>query len=541
MKNETVPDGMLKVPVESYGQGETAETIQHCGTKPKILLDFLDQFIDLGEMKKQDEEIREKLLENQAEIERLTLELKSLPDVRAAKVTAKNQIESLKQQDASAVVELEIKLNKGRVLRQELVNGLQRHFKVRSDAFATDTFGELVGEFDASDLAVGQEEFNAVKKLVIDFDLKMNEIAADFKREADATKASLRTELAKWKEVEASTEKRIESLRQEFLAKGIRLDMDFIRKVTRDEGRLETTEKTLLASKERLGKLNNERKELLKSRFGLKQSILKERERLAISINMRLKATVVDYSVVVGFDAGKMSEESEALLKEAMGYRTSQVPRASLLASTLSPIQLLEAVEKKDISSIVQVTDAEGNKVFSRGEAERLLATIGEFPVRSRLERCVFEDLPHITVTKTIPNESGPPTVIHRAFDKLSLGQQQSVLLSIMLFSPSNDPLIIDQPEDNLDSEFIYKTFVRTLRTVKEKRQVIVVTHNANIAVLGDAELIIPLRATSDTSVVRSSGSIDNSETRLLACTILEGSEQAFKKRQSIYGLPTLS
>jgi ABC-type Mn2+/Zn2+ transport system ATPase subunit len=51
--------------------------------------------------------------------------------------------------------------------------------------------------------------------------------------------------------------------------------------------------------------------------------------------------------------------------------------------------------------------------------------------------------------------------------NKLSLGQQQSVLLSIFLFSKSNEPLVIDQPEDNLDSEFIYKTFVRSLRRVK--------------------------------------------------------------------------
>lgn len=45
-----------------------------------------------------------------------------------------------------------------------------------------------------------------------------------------------------------------------------------------------------------------------------------------------------------------------------------------------------------------------------------------------------------------------------------SLGQQQPVLLSILLFSKSNEPLVIDQPDDNLDSEFVYKTLVRSLR-----------------------------------------------------------------------------
>ena len=130
----------------------------------------------------------------------------------------------------------------------------------------------------------------------------------------------------------------------------------------------------------------------------------------------------------------------------------------------------------------------------------------------------------------------GKPAFIHRDFSQLSLGQQQSVLLSIMLFSKSKVPLIIDQPEDNLDSEFIYQTVVRTLRTIKERRQVIVVTHNAYITVLGDAELIIPLRGASEYSVIRDRGSIDNDQTKQMVCTILEGSQTAFKKRQAVYG-----
>jgi ABC-type Mn2+/Zn2+ transport system ATPase subunit len=125
---------------------------------------------------------------------------------------------------------------------------------------------------------------------------------------------------------------------------------------------------------------------------------------------------------------------------------------------------------------------------------------------------------------------------VTRNFSKLSLGQQQAILLSIMLFSKANVPLIIDQPEDNLDSEFIYKTFVKTVRVVKEKRQVVIGTHNANIAVLGDAELLIPLRASNEQTVISTRGSIDTPATKSTACTILEGSERAFKKRKQAYG-----
>jgi DNA repair ATPase RecN len=106
-----------------------------------------------------------------------------------------------------------------------------------------------------------------------------------------------------------------------------------------------------------------------------------------------------------------------------------------------------------------------------------------------------------------------------------------------MLSSDSKMPLIIDQPEDNLDSEFIFHSLVPVLRTAKERRQIIVVTHNPNIAVLGDAELIVALKSTSDRSVIVARGSIDEPITKKAVCRILEGAEEAFKRRARIYGV----
>ena len=106
-----------------------------------------------------------------------------------------------------------------------------------------------------------------------------------------------------------------------------------------------------------------------------------------------------------------------------------------------------------------------------------------------------------------------------------------------MLSSDSRSPLIIDQPEDNLDSEFIFYSLVPVLRAAKERRQIIIVTHNPNIAVLGDAEKIIAFKSTSDKSSVVANGSIDDPKTRTAVCQILEGAEEAFKRRALMYGL----
>ena len=151
-----------------------------------------------------------------------------------------------------------------------------------------------------------------------------------------------------------------------------------------------------------------------------------------------------------------------------------------------------------------------------------------------KLEAVEIVDKPLLIVTKAIP---GQPKSMMRDFSRLSLGQKQSVLLALMLSAESNKPLIIDQPEDHLDSEFIYKTLVPVLRRAKERRQVIIVTHNANIAVLGDAEQIVVLKAMDDKGQIVSRGSIDHPITRENACAILEGSAEAFKRRAKIYGV----
>ena len=135
-----------------------------------------------------------------------------------------------------------------------------------------------------------------------------------------------------------------------------------------------------------------------------------------------------------------------------------------------------------------------------------------------------------------VPGQTPKPRI--RDFNtQLSLGQQQSVLLALMLSSDRAQPLLIDQPEDNLDSEFIYSTLVPVLRRAKERRQIIVVTHNANIAVLSDAEQIVVLKSTSDRATITHRGSIDDVGTRDAACEILEGAPETYRLRARLYGM----
>jgi ABC-type lipoprotein export system ATPase subunit len=118
-----------------------------------------------------------------------------------------------------------------------------------------------------------------------------------------------------------------------------------------------------------------------------------------------------------------------------------------------------------------------------------------------------------------------------------SPGQRATALLELALIA-GDAPLVIDQPEDDLDNRFIYDEVVQKMAEVASRRQLIVATHNANIPVLGDAELILALEASSDQSRELANGGLDEREVAETARKILEGGEEAFAARAQRYAPP---
>lgn len=128
----------------------------------------------------------------------------------------------------------------------------------------------------------------------------------------------------------------------------------------------------------------------------------------------------------------------------------------------------------------------------------------------------------------------------------LSVGQRCTAILALLL-AADNVPAIIDQPEDDLDNEFVYHELVPMLRELSGKnsgeatvsrsqRQIIVATHNANIPVNADAELIIALEARNNRGIIRALGALDQVSVSDAVKEIMEGSEDAFRKRFEKYG-----
>lgn len=120
---------------------------------------------------------------------------------------------------------------------------------------------------------------------------------------------------------------------------------------------------------------------------------------------------------------------------------------------------------------------------------------------------------------------------------RLSVGQRGTFYLCLKLATESfSTPFVFDQPEDDLDNEFIIDHLLPIFREIKKYRQVIIATHNANLVVNADSEQVI-IASNDDEVLTYQSGALENPNIRTRICDILEGGEKAFLKRERRYGI----
>lgn len=535
-ENRTDPiNGITTIPIESYGQGVTASTLQHSEDNPQVIINFLDSFLSLNTLVQQDKEYVDAIRKNQSELKNLRLNLIALPGTRKALENERKKLKILEQSKASEIVKYHNALIKEREFRNSLINELKNLVNTYKNILDDNSLFEKVAKMDDSSIVVGKEYFNTVKLLVDDFRKLVYSKSAELNLSLNEKINSLNEQLKLWKHNEAAIQAKIDAKKEELTNNGIPFDLGKINQVTKDILDFEKKLSKLEDDQKAIKELELQRKNLIEERQNNKKEIYRQRLSFVSKINEHLKNSVDDFSISVKYAKDVYSPAFEISLKEMMGWRTSQVPKAGVIARSISVYDFVDAIKTRNKGVLTSI-QYNGSSLLNNEEIDNILFKLNDNFAYEDLESLAYDDLPQITVTKIVETDNGQKRTLTRKISQLSLGQQQSVLLGILMLSDSVKPLLIDQPEDNLDSEFIYKTIVSTLRKIKEHRQVIVVTHNPNIAVLGDAELIIPLKSTNNKSMVISSGSIDDKHTIDMCCQILEGGESAFKQRQKIYG-----
>ncbi|MEB8487999.1 MULTISPECIES: TrlF family AAA-like ATPase [Acidithiobacillus] len=225
---------------------------------------------------------------------------------------------------------------------------------------------------------------------------------------------------------------------------------------------------------------------------------------------------------------GGNREPLEKLLRDEIGGNLAALLERLKSRETLSLFDFAQRCREGKDSLI-------SNYSLPSAAAERLAQADPD--IFMRLEEL---ELPATTQVELNTSSEGEPET-WQTIEALSTGQKATAVLLLLLLE-SEAPLVVDQPEDDLDNRFITEGVVPTMKEEKRKRQFVFSTHNANIPVLGDAELIIGLSTTIQNEAVqgridkRHMGSIDMQPVREMVEEILEGGKTAFEMRRQKYG-----
>jgi hypothetical protein len=196
----------------------------------------------------------------------------------------------------------------------------------------------------------------------------------------------------------------------------------------------------------------------------------------------------------------------------------SQEEVAVAIAQTFPPAVLIDIVESGNGQRFAEVLDRD------LGQMNRVVSHLLDLPDLYKLEI----DPPAARLDITMYDDGHPKPV-----ETLSKGQKATALLPLIL-RPLPYPLLFDQPEDDLDNSLISKSLIKVIQELKLRRQLIFVTHNANIPVLGEADKVVVMSMKSPISANHPiSGSVDERKQEIL--DLLEGGAQAFRERESRY------
>ena len=503
--------------VEIYGQHEIGE-LTKSPTKLSRLLDrFLDEDIHLAERKRKTHKDlalnRRKLIDIQKELNENSENLSRLPSLEEIFKRFKEAGLEERLKDQSLLVKEEQVLKTAKSRLSQVREGLEN---IRMTVEVDRVF---VSEAALKNLPA-KETLRRIDSVLALLETNLRKIIKEYEKHLRTAEADIEKVSETWERRRQEVQDEYEKLLRELQKEAIDGE-EFVRISRQIEG--------LKPLKDRQEKLNKEKVALSVNRRNLrtdwedlKAAEFRAVEKAAKKVNKKLDKQV---RVNVSFCGDR--KPLFDILRERIGGRLSEAIAILREKDDLSLPEFVAICRKgvAELQSKFNITLDQARRIGEAGEE-----------VFMELEEL---DLPHTTIMEL--NVGSLDREVWKKMKDLSTGQKATTILLLLLLE-SDAPLIIDQPEDDLDNFFIAEGIVPKMREEKRKRQFIFSTHNANIPVLGDAELIIGLKAVGEAEEghgeipVEWMGSIDNKNVRLIVEEILEGGKEAFEIRRAKYG-----
>ena len=545
------PSGLL--PIQVYGQKEVYEISRDPNFQLKLLDNYLEEA--LQPLMKEEVEIIESLEENARQIQSLSKDVDDIQSEIGNLGTINEQLRRMEQENFVARLQEKSQFDREKELldftseeigdlKLKLTSFLTEN-RLASDKFDQAKIGELPHKSLLEHRCLAIQQVDSLLESTINH--LINQIEDIQQQDA--------ADLKEWDTAYKEQENTYNALLLEFQADGSVLKPDRYIRLQREQRRLQDLSNSLQGLFDQLDKTASDRDELLSNLRQNRYTQYKQRkvkaDELSHLLGNQVRITIwpqgnrneFQNQLIALFEGTRTrrdvietlinvkAEEPERVAQRPINYHGETKYLVPEIPRYRDQIDLADAITKEiegvsdEASDLVQIYGIESSAMrrnLSNLSIERLF----------ELEVMSIPDLPIIEL------KVGGGDLGYKHLDMLSVGQKCTALLSLVLLE-SPAPLLIDQPEDDLDNHFIFDQIVTTLRSAKEKRQFLIATHNANIPVSGDAELIVVLDADERHGWIEEDGigSIDTTAIKRYVEHILEGGENAFKIWKEKYGI----
>lgn len=307
----------------------------------------------------------------------------------------------------------------------------------------------------------------------------------------------------------------------------------------RDKARAQV--ESLEEMSKRLEETSTQVKQLIETRVQLKSKLEQQRNELS-KIREKIASEITRGSVEdTGENAvpaikveivreGDRAQFRAALQTALQGSRLRYSQIVEGICENCRPKEFVEMVRRKEVDKLVSLSSVDSSRMQIM--IDYLLAQPN---VLLELESLWLED--QVKIFLNIAEAEGE-TPEYKEAARLSTGQKCTSILPILLLASNRGPLIIDQPENNLDNHYIFREVVPRLEAVKRNRQLIFVTHNPNIPVLAEAGSVIVLGSKAEDEkgvrgVLLNRGNVESTREEIIS--LLEGGREAFELRAQKY------
>ncbi|QCS61945.1 ATPase [Achromobacter denitrificans] len=504
--------------IDIYGQNEIYELAQDETSRVQLLDRFLPQD---GEYEAKSADVHRRLKDNQ---QKLTKSLSDLDDLNAQVERLPKLEEQLRGFDELGIKEKLAQtslLAREREIAKTATDGVQSFRDMLADlcdglpdlAFINDE--ALEGLPDAAQLLAIRTTLDGLKQgftgHLTAMQALLDEGAGQFTTQHGAWQQAIQ-------EHEAELEKALRTLPATAGKSGQEVGVAY-QKLMAEIERIKPMKSRLTAYESQRDTLRQERRNLLAELSDLRGQRIQALQKAAKKLNRRLEGKL---KVEIVPEADRTP-----LVTFLLGCKLDGVGEKRLAfiedAETISPLSLAQSIQKgaADVQLEWGVTQIVADALTKLQSSQ--LMELEALELEHRVD--IFLNVTH-----------GQADPVFRPLNKLSTGQQCTAILHMLLLE-NVDPLLMDQPEDNLDNAFIADRIVAELREAKTSRQFLFATHNANIPVFGDAEWIGVFTAAENQGCLglEAQGSIDVPVIRDQVASILEGGRDAFIQRKEKY------